>query len=82
MQHDAKRLKTVEKKVSELKTYAKEGEAAKAAALTAKRLQSTAQTRIAKPIVTGGDTLTAANKHTALNSDVGGEMAGVLNCMR
>ena len=77
MQRDAKRLKSVEKKVSELKTYAKEGEAAKAADSTAKRLHSTAQTRVSKPIVPGGSPLSAANKCTALNSERGGEMAGL-----
>ena len=57
-------------------------DAAKATVTADKRHRSRAETRVAKRPVAGGDALSAANKSTALNSGMGGEMVGLDKCLR
>ena len=72
-----KRQRQSESKIEVLTEATKKVVDADAAVVTAKRLDTAAQTRVAKPIVAGGAKFTKAYKHTALNSDRGGEMAGL-----
>lgn len=77
-----KRQRQSETEITILKAEALQADAAKAAVTAQQRHEKRAATRVAKRPVPGGDTLSAANKYTALNSEPGGEMTGLLNCMR
>ena len=58
------------------------GEDAIAAATQKNRLESLAKARASTPWGDSTEKFESRNKHTAINSDLGGEMVGVLTCLR
>ena len=78
----AKRQRLADEETNVLQVKASQIDAAKATVTADKRHRSRAETRVAKRPVAGGDALSAANKSTALTSDMGGQMVGLDKCLR
>lgn len=82
MESERKRAKILESKLEVATATSEAGKAAIAAVKQQRRLESVAKARADTPWRDSADVFDSRNKHTAINSDFGGEMIGVQGCFR
>ena len=83
MEQQKKRINTAQQKYEQKVAESLKGDAAIKAVSKHKESVSKAKKRASASITDmTGPEFCAANKHTAMNSDIGGEMSGVESCFR